>query len=76
MNSNCPRNKIENNETSSNHRVGHKEHHTNTSSISEMGRGDKRWRARRIVELSSPLSGKYIEPIFGNGAVFLRRVRT
>lgn len=32
--------------------------------------GGKRWLANKIVELSSPMSGKYIEPFLGSGAVF------
>lgn len=32
--------------------------------------GGKRWLSDRIVELASPISGKYIEPFLGGGAVF------
>ncbi len=32
--------------------------------------GGKRWLSDRIVELAQPLSGKYIEPFLGSGAVF------
>lgn len=32
--------------------------------------GGKRWLSKRIVELVTPLSGKYIEPFLGSGAVF------
>lgn len=32
--------------------------------------GGKRWLSSRIVELATPLAGKYIEPFLGSGAVF------
>ena len=32
--------------------------------------GGKRWLSKRIVELSNPLSGNYIEPFLGSAAVF------
>ena len=32
--------------------------------------GGKRWLSSRIVELASPIAGKYIEPFLGSGAVF------
>lgn len=32
--------------------------------------GGKRWLSNRIVELAQPLTGKYIEPFLGGGAIF------
>lgn len=32
--------------------------------------GGKRWLSARVVELATPLVGKYIEPFLGSGAVF------
>ncbi|WP_445373003.1 DNA adenine methylase [Methylomonas sp. HW2-6] len=32
--------------------------------------GGKRWLARQIAELATPINGRYIEPFLGSGAVF------